>query len=329
MPLQGEFDLITRYFTRPVPSGMLGVGDDCALIPVAQGRDLAISTDMLVQGRHFFADADPQLLGHKALAVNLSDLAAMGARPLACTLAISLPRLDAAWLQAFAEGFHALGRESRCPLVGGDTTGGASEIILSVTVMGEVRHHQALRRSAARQGDDIWVSGALGAADVALRLMQGRLPADPQRLAASRVALEAPTPRLKLGRYLAGVAHAAIDISDGLLQDLGHMLDASQCAADLWLDALPADAALQGLDEAVRRDAVLAGGDAYELCFTAHPRRREQIDALSRQLSLPLSRIGTIRRGTGLRILDADGLELVIEHRGFDHFADAGATGSL
>ncbi|MFT0533768.1 thiamine-phosphate kinase [Castellaniella hirudinis] len=321
MQPQGEFDLIARYFKRPAPSGMLGIGDDCALLSPAQGCDLAVSTDMLVEGRHFFADGDPRRLGHKALAVNLSDLAAMGARPLACTLALSLPRLDNAWLQAFADGFHALSRDAQCPLVGGDTTGGARQVVLCITVMGEVRRHQALRRDAARQGDDLWVSGVLGAADIALRLMQGSLPPDPDRLALCRSALETPTPRLRLGRYLAGVAHAAIDISDGLLQDLGHVLDASQCAADLWLDTLPAHAALAGLDDTVRRDAVLAGGDVYELCFTAHPRRREQITTLSRQLKLPITRVGAIRRGTGLRVLDALGREIPVPRRGFDHFS--------
>ena len=324
MQSDGEFDLISRYFNRPAPHGMLGVGDDCALLSPAQGCELAVSTDMLVEGRHFFPDVDPLLLGHKALAVNLSDLAAMGARPLACTLAISLPRIDSAWLQGFADGFHALSRESRCPLVGGDTTGGSPGVVLSITVMGEVRRHQALRRAAARPGDDVWVSGTLGAADVALRLVQGRLPADPTRLRAALPFLERPMPRLALGRYLASVAHAAIDVSDGLLQDLGHVLDASACAADLWFDALPADPVLEGLDEAVRREALLAGGDAYELCFTAHPRRREQIETLGRQLGLPISRIGTLWRGAGIRVLDAVGNELAIDCRGFDHFASPG-----
>lgn len=322
MPSGGEFDLITRYFDRPAPSGMLGVGDDCALLSPAQGCELAVSTDMLVEGRHFFPDIDPRLLGHKALAVNLSDLAAMGAQPLACTLAISLPRIDEAWLQAFADGFHALARESRCPLVGGDTTGGSPGVVLCITVMGEVRRHQALRRAAARAGEDIWVSGTLGGADIALRLAQGRLPPDPARWEAARHFLERPAPRLSLGRYLAGVAHAAIDISDGLLQDLGHILDASQCAAELWLDALPADPVLDGLDESVRRDALLAGGDAYELCFTAHPRRREQIEMLGRQLDIALSRVGKIQRGSGARVLDADGRVLDVSHRGYDHFAE-------
>lgn len=320
----GEFDLIARYFSRPAPGGMLGVGDDCALLSTTPGWHLAVSTDMLVEGQHFFPDVDPRLLGHKSLAVNLSDLAAMGARPLACTLAIALPRIDHDWLRGFSDGFHALATESRCPLLGGDTTRSPTGVVISVTVLGEVRRHQALRRDCARVGDDVWVSGMLGAADVALRLMQGRLPADPARLQAARPFLERPVPRLKLGRYLNGVAHAAIDISDGLLQDLGHILDASQCAAELWLDALPADPALDGLDEAVRRDAILAGGDVYELCFTAPPRRREQIQTLSRQLNLPIARVGVIQRGSGLRVLDSFGQVLPAGHQGFDHFADRG-----
>lgn len=322
MTPSGEFNLIERYFRRPAPNGMLGVGDDCALLSPAQGCELAVSTDMLVEGRHFFPDAEPRQLGHKALAVNLSDLAAMGARPLACTLALSLPRVDETWLQNFSEGFHALAKEAQCPLVGGDTTGGAPGVVLCITVMGQVRRHQALRRDAARVGDDIWVSGTLGAADIALRLAQGRLPADAARLKAALPFLQCPTPRLRLGRYLAGVAHAAIDISDGLLQDLGHILKASQCAADVWLDALPPNPVLQGLPPEIRQDALLAGGDAYELCFTAHTRRREQIEILSRQLDLPLSRVGVVRRGQGLRVLDADGQEIPVTRRGFDHFSE-------
>lgn len=317
----GEFDLIARYFTRPAPRGILGVGDDCALLPLAPGCEMAVSTDMLVQGQHFFPDGDPVLLGHKALAVNLSDLAAMGARPLACTLALSIPTIDEVWLQGFSDGFHALSREAHCPLVGGDTTRNPDGVVISITVLGEVRRIHALRRSAARRGDDIWVSGTLGGADIAFRLMSGTLPADPERLACTRLFLEKPIPRLKLGHYLAGVAHAAIDISDGLLQDLGHILAASRCGAELWLEHMPVDPALDGLDEALRRDAVLAGGDVYELCFTADPLRREQLEAIGRRLHLQLTRIGRIVKGSQVRVLDAAGQELAIQHRGFDHFA--------
>ncbi|GAA0225953.1 thiamine-phosphate kinase [Castellaniella daejeonensis] len=322
MQADGEFDLIARYFKRPSPDRMLGVGDDCALMSLSTGCELAVSTDMLVEGRHFLPDADPAALGHKALAVNLSDLAAMGARPLACTLALSLPAVDHAWLAAFSEGFHALSRESHCPLVGGDTTRGMSGIVLSVTVLGEVRRSHALRRDAARVGDDVWISGTLGGADLALRLVLGQLPPDPERLRATRPLLDRPTPRLKLGRYLAGVAHAAIDVSDGLLQDLGHVLQASHCGAELWMDALPAHPALAGLDESLRRDALLAGGDAYELCFTARPLRREQIQALGRQLNVPVARVGTLVRGQGVRVLDGDGQAVPLVRRGFDHFSE-------
>lgn len=327
MPADSEFDLISRYFDRPVPSGMLGVGDDCALLTPAVGCELAVSTDMLVQGQHFLPDVDPESLGHKALAVNLSDLAAMGASPLACTLALSLPRIDHPWLRAFSDGFHALATESGCPLVGGDTTRNPDGVVISITVMGEVRHAHALRRSGAHEGDDIWVSGQLGAAYVALLLLQGRLPADPARLKASRPAMDYPTPRLKLGHALGGVAHAAIDISDGLLQDLGHILDASRCGARLWFDQLPVHPSLTGLDETVRHEAILGGGDVYELCFTAQSLRREQIQALGRQLGVPLSRVGAIVREPGVRVLDAQGRDVPVTLRGFDHFAqDPGAS---
>ncbi len=306
---------------------MLGVGDDCALLPVSHGFQMAVSSDMLVEGQHFFPDVDPADLGYKALAVNLSDLAAMGARPLACTLALSIPRVDHDWLRAFSAGFQDLSRRAQCPLVGGDTTRNPAGVVISVTVMGEVRRNQALRRDAAKAGDDIWVTGHLGAAELALRLMQGRLPADAARLAAARPALERPRPRLRFGQRLAGMAHAALDISDGLLQDLGHILRASRCGADLMIDRIPASPVLDGLDEEVRRDIMLGGGDCYELCFTASPKRREQIQATARLLEVPVSRIGAMTRGNALRVLDADGAVLPVGRGGYDHFADQGAAG--
>lgn len=316
-----EFDLIARYFTRSAPAGMLGVGDDCALLPVAQGRELAISTDMLIEGRHFLPGVDPRSLGHKALAVNLSDLAAMGARPLACLLALSVPAVDHAWLEGFSAGFHALSDTHGCPLVGGDTTRSLDGIIITVTVLGDVEPAAALRRSNARAGDDIWLSGTLGAAWLALQLLQKQLPADDARLQASRQAMDFPMPQIALGCGLAGLAHAAIDVSDGLLQDLGHVLQASQCGAELWLEALPAHDALHGLDETVRRQAMLAGGDVYELCFTAGSTGREAIMALGKTLGLKLSRIGRIVPDAGLRLFDAQGNEVSSDSQGFDHFA--------
>src|SRR5690606_18208601 len=213
---------------RPAPAGYLGVGDDCALLPVEPGLRLATSTDLLVEGRHFFSDVDPRALGHKALAVNLSDLAAMGAQPLGCLLSLSLPHVDEAWLSAFSDGFYQLADRAQCPLIGGDTTRSPSGVVINVTVLGQVRPEHALLRSRAQVGDDVWVTGTLGAADIALRLLQGRLLADEALLAATRPALEWPQPPWQFAQALAGVAHAALDISDGLLQDLGHILTASR-----------------------------------------------------------------------------------------------------
>lgn len=314
-----EFDLIARYFSRPAPAACLGVGDDCALMPSAPGMQLAASTDLLIEGRHFFPDAEPRSLGHKALAVNLSDLAAMGAKPAACLLGLSLPEVRPDWLEAFADGFYALADAAGCPLVGGDTTRSPAGIVISVTVLGHVPAGRALRRDAALEGDDIWVSGTLGAADVALRLLTGELPLDPALLAATRAALEHPEPPLALGAALAGVAHAALDISDGLLQDLGHILHASACGARLEYPALPVAEALAGLPAALQRQAVLGGGDVYQLCFTAAEHRRDEILALARRHGTRVSRVGRIT-ARGLQVLDDAGRPITPLPAGFDHF---------
>ncbi|MGB6103759.1 MAG: thiamine-phosphate kinase [Pusillimonas sp.] len=319
--MNNEFDLIARYFTRPAPSGFLGVGDDCALFQVAPGHHLATSTDLLIEGRHFFSDVDPRALGHKALAVNLSDLAAMGAQPLACLLSLSLPDINEAWLSDFSDGFYTLADRAQCPLVGGDTTRSATGVVINVTVMGQVRPGQALLRGAAAVDDEIWVSGQLGAADIALRLLQGRLPADPALLAATRQALEWPEPPWQFAQTLAGVAHAALDISDGLLQDLGHILKASCCGAELCYTALPLHPALQGLDAQLVHEAALAGGDVYQLCFTAAPNQRGRILALADSLECPVARIGRIVAQPGLRVWDANGVPMAHNAGGFDHFS--------
>lgn len=318
--LSSEFDLIARYFTRLAPPGMLGVGDDCALLPLDPGMQLATSTDLLIEGRHFLPDVDPRALGHKALAVNVSDLAAMGAAPLACVLGLSVPAVDAGWLRAFSEGFHAFADETGCPLVGGDTTRSPWGVIISVTVYGQVDPARALRRDAALAGDDIWISGTLGAADIALRLLQGRLPPEPGRLAALRPALECPVPPWRLAPRLAGVAHAALDISDGLAQDLGHILTASHCGAELDLAALPMDPGLDGLDPSLRTQAVLDGGDVYQLCFTAPPDRRDTVVELARAASTRVTRVGHIVEGAGLRVRGPDGTSAPYRAAGFDHF---------
>ena len=316
----GEFDLIARHFDRPAPEGVLGVGDDAALLAVAPGHELAVSKDLLLQGRHFLEDTDPAGLGHKSLAVNLSDLGAMGASPLGCLLGLALPRPDEVWLTGFAAGLHALADASGCPLVGGDTTGSDDGIVISVTVLGQVPAGRALRRDAARPGDDIWVSGALGAPDIALRLLLGQLPPDAGRLAACRPALERPQPPWRLGPALIGVAHAAIDLSDGLLQDLGHVLRASACGATLHAPALPEDEALAGLPASLRREAVLSGGETYQLCFTVPPARADELRARAGRLSCRITRIGSIEARPGLRVLDEAGREIATARAGFDHF---------
>jgi thiamine-monophosphate kinase len=322
-----EFALIRRHFTRPAPDGVLGVGDDCALLPPMAGH-FAISTDLLVEGIHFFPDVDPMALGHKALAVNLSDLAAMGAAPRACTLAIALPHVDHDWLDAFARGFFALADAHGCALVGGDTTRSPQGVTIDVTVFGEVPASQALRRDGASVGDDIWVSGWLGDADVALRLLlaDGSIDdPDGMLLAATRRALEWPQPRVALGLALRGIASAALDVSDGLAQDLGHILAASKVGAELDIARLPLSPALSALPAGVARRSALSGGDVYELCFCAPPAARAALAALSATLSLPLTRVGRIDAGSGLRVLDETGTELAPVAGGFDHFG-SGAT---
>jgi len=318
-----EFDLIARYFTRTAPVGLLGVGDDCALFPVPPGEQVATSTDLLLEGRHFFSNVDPRALGHKALAVNLSDLAAMGARPIGCVLGLALPRLDEPWLAAFADGFHALADAHGCPLIGGDTTRSAHDLAISVTVFGAVPAGQALRRDGAQAGDDIWVSGELGAADVAYRLLDGQYPANDALLAATRPALEWPQPQVPLGLALRGIAHAAIDLSDGLLQDLGHILAASRLGANLEYARMPVAAALAALDDAPRRRAVLGGGDVYQLCFTAPAARREAVQQAADQAQARVTRVGHTLAQPGLRVLDAQGQPLADLPAGFDHFPAA------
>jgi len=326
-PDEGEFGLIRRHFQRPLtPSAssvLLGVGDDCALLTTRPGHVLAVSSDMLVEGRHFFPDVAPDRLGHKALAVNLSDLAAMGARPLGFTLALALPRADHLWLAAFAEGLHALADAHQCPLVGGDTTRGS--LNLCITVFGELPAGQALRRQDARAGDDLYLSGAVGQARLALECLLGT----PWALAHSpggpwpawRERLERPQPRVALGQALLGVAHAAIDLSDGLAGDLGHILQASGVGADIESTRLPEPPGLAGLAEQHRLSCLLHGGDDYELLFTAAPTVREQVQLAAQRSGTPVHRVGCIRAGNGIALLEPDGQRRPVPPRGHDHFA--------
>jgi len=315
-----EFDIIRRYFTRPARHAVLGVGDDAAVLRPAPCHDLVAATDMMVAGRHFLADADPASLGHKALAVNLSDMAAMGAAPRWATLALALPQADERWLEAFAGGFFGLAERHGVELVGGDTTRGP--LNLCVQILGEVPTGQALRRDGARPGDDIWVSGRLGDAALAVAHLQGRLVLAPQQAAACRRVLDWPEPRVALGLRLRGLAHACIDISDGLLADLGHVLEGSRVGATLRLEAVPRSETLAlHLPEEAALECLLAGGDDYELLFAAAPAQRAALELAAREAGVPVARIGGIRAGAGLEVLGPDGEPLPVARRGFDHFA--------
>ncbi|WP_298212969.1 thiamine-phosphate kinase [Acidovorax sp.] len=322
----GEFDLIARYFTRPVRKAALGVGDDCALLAPTPGMQLAISSDMLVEGRHFFADVDPEALGHKALAVNLSDLAACGARPLAFTLALSLPRVDEHWLAGFSRGLLALADAHGCELVGGDTTQGP--LNLCITVFGEVPTGQALLRSGAKPGDDIYVSGTLGDARLALEALLGHIALPTDTLARTRQRLERPTPRVALGQALRGVASSAMDLSDGLLGDLSHILKASGVGAridtQVTTNLIAASAyPISGstpFDIELIRQCTLAGGDDYELAFTAPPARRDDVAAVAQASGTQVTRIGSVLAEPGLRLVDGQGQAVENRYASFDHF---------
>jgi thiamine-monophosphate kinase len=295
------------------------VGDDCALLAPPPGQTLAISTDMLVEGRHFFAGADPEKLGHKALAVNLSDLAAMGAKPMAFTLALSLPSADENWLAGFARGLFALADAEGIRLIGGDTTRGP--LNLCITVMGSVPVDEALRRDAAKNGDDLWVSGTLGDARLALEVLQGKLTLTPALLSLAEERLHRPTPRCALGMALRGIAHAAIDVSDGLLGDLGHLLARSQLGAEIDAASLPAGPALSPQPADKQTDYMLDGGDDYELCFTAPPEQRDAVLSAAASVNTPITRIGRLKLGAGIQILDAAGKSLPFTSQSFDHFS--------
>jgi thiamine-monophosphate kinase len=288
-----------------------GVGDDCARVLLGDGMELAVTSDMLIEGRHFLPDAEPGALGHKALAVNLSDLAACAATPRWVTLALSIKTVDEGWLRAFCDGFFSLAERYGVDLVGGDTTRGEL-VTITITALGEVPRGQALSRAGARAGHDVWVSGELGGA--ALGLVHPELPQAAKRL-------HAPEPRIALGLGLRGLASAAIDVSDGLVGDLGHILERSAVGARVRYDAIPKCPAFGGIDDPqLESDCVLSGGDDYELLFTAPGERRAAIEALAGGIRLPLSRIGSIEAGGGLEVLDTSGQPMRFKGS-FDHFA--------
>lgn len=314
----GEFDLIAKYFTRTVTRAALGVGDDCALFATSPGMQLAVSSDMLVEGRHFLPTVDPERLGHKALAVNLSDLAACGAKPLAFTLALAMPRVDERFLEGFARGLLALADAHGCELIGGDTTQGP--LNLCITVFGEVPQGQALLRSGAQAGDDLYVSGTLGDARLALEAFRGTVALVGDAFERVRVAMERPQPRVALGLALRGIATSAIDVSDGLLGDLAHVLRRSALGAEVNVDALPRSAELGALPRALQRTCTLAGGDDYELVFTAPPARAAQVEAAARAAQVRVTRIGRVVAEGRLRLLDDVGASVPNTFGSFDHF---------
>ena len=315
----GEFELIERYFSRPPRHAVTGVGDDCALLAPTPGMQLAVSSDMLVEGRHFLSTVAPDRLGHKALAVNLSDLAACGAEPLAFTLALALPRADEAFIAPFARGLLALADAQGIELVGGDTTAGPLNIC--ITVFGQVPPGQALLRSGARPGDELWVSGVLGDARLALENFRGTLVLPGTHLDLVRQAMEQPQPRVALGRALRGVASSAIDVSDGLVGDLGHVLRRSGVGAVLNIDSLPRSDVLRQQPARVQQLCLLAGGDDYELLFTAPPEAHGSVLAAGRAAGVVVSCCGRIQSGSGLRVLDSRGAPVLAPAAGFDHFA--------
>ena len=332
----GEFELIQRFFKTKAQamlssddqSIILGIGDDCALIKPHSEEDIAMTTDMLVEGRHFFANANPEWLGHKALAVNLSDLAAMGAKPIGFTLAIALPQADTSWLEAFSKGLFAIAKKYSCPLIGGDTTAGPLNIC--ITAFGSIPHGKAIKRSGAIAGDQIWVSGTVGDARLALAALRHELHLSTIDLQAIEVRMHQPTPRIDLGINLRGIATSALDISDGLLGDLKHILQQSKVDAEIFLDRIPKSVTLQHQSETIRNQFATCGGDDYEICFTARPDQRDAINEISKKLHLTTTHIGNIKTMQSseaiIQLLDKNGEELSSAAtatllKSFDHFA--------
>ena len=319
----GEFDLIARYFTRPPRHASLGVGDDCALLSLQSGMQLAVSSDMLVEGRHFLSTTPAAGLGHKALAVNLSDLAACGAKPLAFTLALALPSIDEPWLAGFSKGLWALADAHGCELIGGDTTQGPLNIC--ITVLGEVPQGDALLRQHAQVGDDIYISGTVGDARLALEVFKGTVSLEAAHFEAARLRMDRPTPRVELGLALRGVANAAIDISDGLLGDLGHILQRSKVGAVIetaWVqDSAAISDAMQTVAFNKRLDFALAGGDDYELLFTSSPDQADEVLDAGERCGVSITCIGRITPVAGVQVLDLQGLPLSRRFASFEHFA--------
>lgn len=317
-----ETELIERFFTRLPKRAKLGVGDDCAIIAPTNDMEFAVSSDTLVSGHHFFPFVEPRRLGHKVLAVNLSDLAAMGAVPRYFTLALTLPKADEEWLREFSRGLFSLADAYQCELIGGDTTCGP--LTITITVIGELRKPFVLRRDTAKLEDDIWVSGEVGDAALALMVINKQTKLSEGDFQLVRERLEQPSPRISLGVALRPLAHAAIDISDGLIGDLRRILKRSDVGADVWLERVPVSKAMSGQSLHLQYQCALTGGDDYELCFTAPQSNRGAIEELIPAVGVRLTRIGTITASKELRLLDKDGMPAPVAlgiHEGYDHFA--------
>ena len=327
----GEFQIIERFFTYQSFGNWKsqGVGDDCAIIDTGAGR-LAVTCDMMALGTHFLPDADPEDVGYKALAVNLSDLAAAGAVPRAFFLSIGLPRRDDGWLADFSRGLMGLARASGCALLGGDTTrtpeveGRHAPVTISITAMGDLPAGMGLTRSGAKPGDDIWISGTVGDAYAALQCRWGHWTVMPDLEPELFARMDRPTPRVSLGQAILGVATAAADISDGLLADLGHILDRSGVSADIEWERIPVSTALQSLTIPRQHEAALTGGDDYELVFTAPPVAAERIFEAGLATGTPVTRIGKVlpRTTTGVTVRSATGAIVPVTVEGFDHFRE-------
>lgn len=325
----GEFQIIEQFFTYPSFGAWKsqGVGDDCAIIDTGAGR-IAVTCDMMALGTHFLPDADPEDVGYKALAVNLSDLAAAGAVPRAFFLSIGLPHRDDGWLADFSRGLMALARSTGCALLGGDTTrtpkvgGRHAPATISITAMGDLPAGMGLTRGGARPGDDVWVSGTVGDAYAALMCRWGRWRVMPDAEPELFARMDRPTPRVALGQALLGAATAAADVSDGLLADLGHILDRSGVSAEIEWERVPVSTALKSLTIARQHEAALSGGDDYELVFTAPAAAAERIYEAGLRSGTPVTRIGRIvaRRESAVVVRAADGLPVAVPQAGWDHF---------
>ncbi|HUL64270.1 MAG TPA: thiamine-phosphate kinase [Burkholderiaceae bacterium] len=330
-----EFDLIARFFDRPIPAGSAvaqGIGDDCALLDFGAASQLAVTTDMLVAGRHFFPDAAADAIGHKALAVNLSDLAAAGAQPRCYFLALGLPAADEKWLAAFSSGLSALENEFGCVLAGGDTNrmpriaGADAPLVICIAAVGEVARGQALTRAGAHVGDDLWVSGSLGDAALALEALTGRTTVGEADASSIRLRLERPAPRVALGVALGGLATSCIDISDGLIGDLRHVLTRSKVGAELRWAAIPRSAAMLRHSDDTQLRCVLAGGDDYELLFTASSAHRAAVEAAAERTRTPVTRVGVITEDRDLAVLDENGNPMDTPFKAYDHFGTYDST---